>query len=158
ANLSKIGPVSFKSLPPCLLTSTFKRTSMPAQSTKTRSTSLCQFPFSDGRRCALPRVSSHPHFCLTHALRERRILDADRIGRELPGMAAQIRTAHDLNFFLSRLAFYTASQRIPKSTARTLSYLAALLLQTLRSVKNEVTIAHGFDEWCKLLRSTVPDA
>src|SRR5262249_20562242 len=42
--------------------------------------------------------------------------------------------------------------------ARTLAYLASLLLQTLPSVKNEVSIAHGYEEWRELLRQTVPDA
>jgi hypothetical protein len=131
---------------------------MPANSNKTRSVSHCQFPFSDGRRCALPVSPTHPHFCFTHALRERRLLGAERIAAELTAMSTQIRTANDLNHFLTRLVFYTASQQIPKSTARTLAYLASLLLQTLPAVKNEVTIAHGYQEWRELLRHSVPDS
>src|SRR5215813_1700895 len=131
---------------------------MPSNSNKTRSVSHCHFPFSDGRRCSLPISPTHPRFCLTHALRERRLLGAEQIAAELAAMSTQIRTANDLNHFLTRLVFYTASQRIPKSTARTLAYLASLLLQTLPSVKNEVSIAHGYEEWRQLLRQTVPDA
>jgi len=131
---------------------------MSSNSYKDRHISRCQFPFSDGRRCALPLSPNHLHFCLTHALRERRLLGAEQIAAELTEMSARIRTASDLNYFLTRLVFYTASQRIPRSTARTLSYLASLLMQNIRSVKNEVTIAHGFKEWEELLRQTVPAA
>jgi hypothetical protein len=131
---------------------------MSANSNKTRSTSLCQFPFSDGRRCALPLSPYHPHFCLTHALRERRLLDAEQVAAELTAMATQIRTFNDLNHFLTRLAYYTAAQRIPKSTARTLAYLASLIRQTLPPVRQEVLNTFGLAEWDEILRTTVRDS
>jgi len=131
---------------------------MPSNFNKTRSVSHCQFPFSDGRRCRLPVSPIHPHLCLTHALRERRLLGAERIAAELSAMSTQIRTASDLNLFLTRLVYYSASQQIPKSTARTLAYLASLILQTLPSVKNEVHLAHGRSEWHEILRQSVRTA
>src|SRR5215813_3282675 len=123
-----------------------------------RTNNLCQFPFSDGRRCALPLTSAHPHLCTFHSQRERRLLDADRIAALLTANASRIRTATDLNLFLTRLVFYTASQRIPKSTSRTLAYLASLIMQSLPSVKNEYQRVFGIRQWDAFLQTSVSDA
>lgn len=45
--------------------------------------SLCQFTFSDGRRCRTPRTGKNPHFCFDHAQKEARARVAESLGNDL---------------------------------------------------------------------------
>ena len=55
---------------------------MPSLSKKDR-VSLCLFTFSDGRRCRIPRVATHPHFCHYHAQKEAQALATQKLSNEL---------------------------------------------------------------------------
>jgi len=121
--------------------------------TRTR-VSTCQFPFADGRHCRMPIAPSHPFLCLFHADRERRFHERDclesapdKIAAQLVTFSGEIKTANDLNVLLTRLWSLVASRRIPPRTAATLAYLANLLLQTLRPVRDEISDTRGIEEW-----------
>lgn len=43
-------------------------------------------------------------------------------------MSSRIRTGSELNLFLTRLVYYTASQQIPKSHCLYLAFVASLIL------------------------------
>jgi hypothetical protein len=131
---------------------------MPTKPAAPRPQTLCNFPFADGRTCRFPLSPTHPDLCVFHARHERRLLESESIAAELSSLFSQIRTFHDLNLYLTRLAFFTAAGRLPKSTCKTLAFLGALILQTIPSVKNEIRIAHGHNELEALLRRTIPNA
>src|SRR5207249_10708767 len=93
-----------------------------------RSTTLCNFPFADGRTCRFPISPDHSALCVFHALIETRLLESESIAAELATQSSRIRTHHDLNQYLTRLVYFTAAGRLPKRTASTLAYLGALIL------------------------------
>jgi hypothetical protein len=45
--------------------------------------SLCQFSFSDGRRCRTPRTGKNPHFCFDHAQKEARAFAEESLSKDL---------------------------------------------------------------------------
>src|SRR5213079_2461923 len=69
-----------------------------------RSTSLCTFTFSDGRRCRTLRQSGHPLFCSFHARRQDRSNSAETLGREFAHFfSGKYLSACDLNTALAKL-------------------------------------------------------
>jgi len=111
---------------------------------------LCQFPFADGRSCRMPRSDSHAYLCVFHADRERHLLDQQSLDAALAADlcgSGELRTAADVNSYLTRLTKYAVAGRISPQILNSLVYAAALLVQTLPRVESEVTWALGFDEW-----------
>lgn len=112
---------------------------------------LCQFPFADGRSCRMPRSESHAYLCVFHADRERRLMDQQALDAaladELFGPSGELRTAADVNAYLTRLNKYAVAGRISPDIFNSLVYAASLLIQTLPRVESEVTWALGFDQW-----------
>jgi len=45
--------------------------------------SLCQFTFSDGRRCRSPRFGNHSRLCPDHAQKEARARARQSLGKDL---------------------------------------------------------------------------
>src|SRR5437879_8244702 len=66
--------------------------------------SLCQFTFSDGRRCRSPRTGKNPHFCFDHAQKEARARTAQSLGKDLAYFfSGGYLSACDLSSALGRL-------------------------------------------------------
>ncbi|HEV1993213.1 MAG TPA: hypothetical protein VGR03_02675 [Candidatus Acidoferrum sp.] len=114
--------------------------------------SICQFPFADGRQCRILRHKSHPTLCLFHAREEQQFLELDRIGAELQSLSGDFTTFRDLNHVVGKLFKLVAANRIPARNAALLAYLAQLLLYTQKDLKHEQTIAYGYLGWEKIIR------
>jgi hypothetical protein len=107
-------------------------------SRKTSRENLCQFPFSDGRTCRMPRSPSHLTLCLFHARAEHELLAADEAARRLVSISGEFKTASDVNRVLGQLFSLVAQNRIPHREAVSLAYIAQLLLQSLPHVRNDI--------------------
>ncbi len=118
----------------------------------------CQQATSDGRRCLMPRMKSHPSFCFTHAQRQQQILDPKRVTAELLGPFEDLKTANAVNHALASLFLLVAQNRIPPRNAATLAYIGQLLLQSLPPVKVEIKDAWGYQSWDVALRHVLWDA
>jgi hypothetical protein len=114
--------------------------------------SLCQFPFADGRQCRMFRHESHPSLCIVHAREEQQLLELDRIGAQLASLSGEFTTATDINHVVGKLFKLVAANRIPRRNAELLAYLAQLLLFSQKDVKHEQTIACGYLGWEKIIR------
>ncbi|MBZ5701831.1 MAG: hypothetical protein LAN84_08285 [Acidobacteriia bacterium] len=117
---------------------------------------LCQQPFSDGRKCRLPRSATHPRLCLVHAREERQLLEADRIAAELASLSGEFQTASDVNHVLGKLFALLAGNRIPRRNVAILAYIGQLLLHSLPAVKHEISMAQGLSAWEQTLRRAFP--
>src|SRR5256885_11858846 len=68
-----------------------------------KDSSLCQFPFNDGRRCRMLRHPGHPSLCIFHARAELQLLESERLGTELAQtLTGDYMTATDVNHILDR--------------------------------------------------------
>jgi len=112
---------------------------------------LCQFPFADGRSCRLPKSPTHEYLCVFHADRERRLLDQQALDAgdisNLFGPTGELRTSTEINAYLTRIAKHAVAGRISPQILPSLVYAASLLLQTRRSVYNEVCSTGGVGAW-----------
>jgi hypothetical protein len=108
---------------------------------------LCQFPFSDGRTCRMPRSPRHKSLCLFHARAEHELLAAGEAGRRLVSLSGEFKTASDINRVLGQLFSLVAQNRIPHRDAVSLAYIAQLLLHTLPHVRNEIKTTLGSRVW-----------
>jgi hypothetical protein len=117
---------------------------------------LCQFPFADGRSCRMPRSHNHDYLCVFHADRERRLLDQQALDAgdlsDLFGPTGELRTSTEINAYLTRLARHAVVGHISPKILPSLLYAASLLLQTRRSVYNEVCSTGGVGAWIAELR------
>jgi len=121
-----------------------------------RSTSLCTFTFSDGRRCRTLRQSGHPLFCSFHARRQDRSNSAETLGREFAHFfSGKYLSACDLNTALAKLFTATVRGHVPPKTTRTLAYLAQVMVQCIHLTGNEYSGAFGGDGWRNSIRSSV---
>jgi hypothetical protein len=114
--------------------------------------SLCQFPYADGRQCRMLRQKSHPSLCPFHAREDRQQRNLDRISKELSSLSGEFTTASDINHVIGRLFKLVAADRIPLRNAQLLAYLAQLLLFSQPALKYEQNIAHGFLGWADIVR------
>lgn len=129
------------------------KTKKPSRSRVARDeSSLCQFPFADGRQCRMFRHKSHLSLCLFHAREEQQLLELDRIGDELSSLSGKFTTATDINHVIGKLFKLVAANRIPTRQAELLAYLAQLLLFSQKDVKHEQKIAHGYLGWEHIIR------
>jgi hypothetical protein len=119
--------------------------------------SLCQFPFADGRTCRMFRHNSHPSLCIFHARQEQQLLELDRIGDELASLSGEFQTVSDINHVIGKLFKLVATGRIPARTAETLAYLSQLLLYSQHSVRQEIISAQNYPGWKKILYAIYPD-
>ena len=118
--------------------------------------SLCQFPFADGRQCRMLRHASHPSLCLFHAHEEQQLLALDRIGDELASLSGDFKTVTDIQHVVGKLFKLVAANGIPVRHARLLAYLAQLLLHGQRGVRHETICAQNYHSWQQTLRTVYP--
>jgi hypothetical protein len=118
--------------------------------------SLCQFPFADGRQCRMLRHASHPTLCLFHAREEQQLLELDHIGDELASLSGDFRTVADIQHVVGKLFKLVAANRIPVRNARLLAYLAQLLFHGQADVKRETIRAQNYRGWEEVLRTVYP--
>ena len=120
--------------------------------------SLCQFTFSDGRRCRTPRTGKNPHFCFDHAQKEDRARTAQSLGKDLAYFfSGDYLSARDLSSALGRLIPAVLRGDVKPRTARTVACLAQTLLQTIHISQHEYVNAFSTDTWRKAIRSSVYD-
>src|SRR5713101_2450241 len=118
--------------------------------------SLCMFTFSDGRRCRTPRTGKNPHFCFDHAQREARARATQKLGKDLAYFfSGDYLSACDLSTALGRLVPAVLRGDVKPRTARTVAYLAQILLQAIHLSKHEYINAFGTDGWRKSVRNSV---
>ncbi len=130
---------------------------MSSLSSKDR-VSLCQFTFSDGRRCRTPRTGKNPHFCFDHAQKEARARTAETLGRDLAYFfSGDYLSACDLSSALGRLIPAVLRGDVKPRTARTVAYLAQTLLQTIHLSEQEYINAFGTNGWRQSIRDSVND-
>ncbi len=117
---------------------------------------LCQFPFADGRQCRMLRHASHPFLCLFHAREEQQLLELDGIGDELASLSGDFKTVTDIQHVVGKLFKLVAANRIPVRHARLLAYLAQLLLHGQSGVRHETIYAQNYRAWEQTLRTVYP--
>jgi hypothetical protein len=135
--------------------------STPKLSSRTRNavreSSLCKFPFSDGRRCRMLRHPSHPTLCPFHARAELQLRESATLGTELSTtISGNFLTATDINHALGKLYTAVAQDRVPARTAATMAYIGQLLLNSIPGIKSEYKFCYKFDQWRSMLADTQP--
>jgi hypothetical protein len=86
----------------------------------TSESSLCQFPFADGRTGRMLRHHEHPSLCIFHARAERQLLESTRLGSEIgSSITGSFMTSTDINFVLGKLYIALAQNRISQRNAAT---------------------------------------
>ena len=120
-----------------------------------RERNLCQFRFSDGRRCRMLRHINHRQLCVFHARAEAQALETQRLGLELAQtMSCDFMSATDINFAMGRLYSAVAQERIPIRNANALTRIGRIMLATVPTVQWEFPFSYTFDEWNKMLDAT----
>jgi hypothetical protein len=128
---------------------------MPSLSAKDR-VSLCQFTFADGRRCRTPRTGKNPHFCFHHAQKEARALAEESLSKDLAYFfSGDYLSACDLSTAMGRLIPAVIRGDVKPRTARTVAYMAQILLQSIHISQREYGYAFGDDGWRKSIRHSV---
>ena len=113
-----------------------------------KDSSLCQFPFNDGRRCRMLRHPGHPSLCIFHARAELQLLESERLGTELAQtLTGDYMTATDVNHILGKLYTAVAQNRVSSRNAATLAYIGQLLLTSVGGIKSEFKFSYNFDQW-----------
>jgi hypothetical protein len=121
---------------------------------------LCHFSYADGRRCRMLRHPDHPGLCPFHSREERQALESERIGTELAAsLTGNYLTASDINHVLGKVFTALAQDRISIKKAKALTYIAQLMLHSLRWAKNETQIRYSWESWQRMLKSStnLPD-
>jgi hypothetical protein len=106
----------------------------------------CQFTFSDGRQCTMPRSEIHPLLCRFHAEREDQLFGDPApsgvvgAGLDLPELYSACRdltTAAGVNRALGQVFRLLAQRRISRQEAATFCHLAQLLLRSIAAMRAE---------------------
>ena len=121
---------------------------------------LCHFSYADGRRCRMLRHRDHPGLCPFHSREERQRLESERIGTELAAsLTGHYLTASDINHVLGKVFTALAQDRISIKKAKALTYIAQLMLHSLRWAKSETQIRYSPDSWQHMLQNAthLPD-
>ena len=121
---------------------------------------LCHFSYADGRRCRMLRHRDHPGLCPFHSREERQRIESERIGTELAAsLTGNYLTASDINHVLGKVFTALAQDRISIKKAKALSYIAQLMLHSLRWAKNETQIRYSWESWQRMLKNAthLPD-
>src|SRR6266850_1808004 len=118
--------------------------------------SLCSFAFADGRQCRTPRSLNHPRLCFDHARKESQARSANKLARELAYFfSGKYLSANDLSTALGRLVPAVVRGDIKPRAARTLAYLAQILVQTIHLAQHEYINAFGTSDWRDAIRDGV---
>jgi hypothetical protein len=118
--------------------------------------SLCQFPFADGRRCRMLRRDNHPSLCSFHARAEQQLLESHQLGAEIAStITGDFLTATDVNFVLGKLFTAVAQNRVPARNAAVLAYIGQLMLHSISGVKQEYQFEYSFKKWGRMLGNAV---
>ena len=107
----------------------------------------CQFTFSDGRQCTMPRSDIHPCLCPYHSERERQLFGEPGPGGAIVGAALDLPELHSacrdlttpngVGRALGQVMRLLAQRRISQKEAATFGYLAQLLLKALSATRAE---------------------
>lgn len=136
---------------------TFPRSSSTCVS-KRKPTPRCNFAFSDGRYCRMPRAADHPEYCIHHSREDRQLLETERIGELLAATpSGEFLTATDVNSVLGKLYTAIALNRIPHRNAALMAYVGQLLLHSTSAIKDEIMNAKGYTTWCKVSRKALTE-
>jgi hypothetical protein len=136
---------------------TFPRSSCTRVS-KRKPTPRCNFAFSDGRYCRMPRAADHPEYCIHHSREDRQLLETERIGELLAATpSGEFLTATDVNSVLGKLYTAIALNRIPHRNAALMAYVGQLLLHSTSAIKDEIMNAKGYTTWCKVSRKALTE-
>ena len=100
----------------------------------------CSFRFPNGKRCRLLIVDPAFTLCFQHAKlkldhRELADLSADLIGDDL----TELRTAEQINCFLTRVVRLLAQNRISPRRAAVLTYATSLLLRSVVAMDRQAS-------------------
>ena len=137
--------------------STQKKRSAPAPPARPKADPRrCRFTTTDGRRCQMLRAANHATLCFAHAKQEQELAQSGQdLSQELVSLSGNLNTASDVNQVLRKLFFLFAQRRISRRDAAAFAYIAQLILQTLRGVKNEMQVVLGYDAWQEILATAV---
>ncbi len=105
----------------------------------------CHYRDSAGRRCRLPRMQSHPTFCIRHArpaAPEPTVPELD-LSQELLGPLTDFRSATSINYTLGRLLILKAAGHISARDASIVAYICQLLMQTVPAVRKEMSCSRA---------------
>lgn len=134
-----------------------KSTTSSRSRSAARERHLCQFPFSDGRRCRMLRHFNHPKLCVFHARAEAQLLETEHLGTQLAQtISGDFMSATDINFAMGRLYEAVAQERIPIRNANALARIGRIMLGTVPLVKKEFPFSYTFDQWNNMLEGTSP--
>ena len=134
-----------------------KNTTSSRSRSAARERHLCQFPFSDGRRCRMLRHFNHPKLCVFHARAEAQLLETEHLGTQLAQtISGDFMSATDINFAMGRLYEAVAQERIPIRNANALARIGRIMLGTVPLVKKEFPFSYTFDQWNNMLDGTSP--
>ncbi|PYU22534.1 MAG: hypothetical protein DMG32_17890 [Acidobacteria bacterium] len=107
----------------------------------------CQFFFSDGRQCRMPRGEVHPSLCRFHSEREEQlfgdpapcggVVGASLDLPELYSACGDLTTAAGVNRALGQVFRLLAQRRISRQEAATFGHLAQLLLRSISATRQE---------------------
>jgi len=117
--------------------STFQENPMPKLSPEQRA-QLCQFTYSDGRRCRQPRTSTGNGFCYNHSRKEReRLLLQELLDYLLEPLVHHTVSSTTLTFLLVRLYTAVAYGNIPPKLSNSLIRIVESLRRGLRDTERE---------------------
>ncbi len=134
---------------------TFPRSSCTRVSRR-KPTPRCNFAFSDGRYCRMPRAADHPEYCIHHSREDRQLLGTERIGALLAATpSGEFLTATDVNSVLGKLYTAIALNRIPHRNAALMAYVGQLLLNSTQAIKSEIMNAQSYSAWCRVSRNAL---
>ncbi len=104
--------------------------------------SLCDFTYSDGRRCRMPRSFRDAKYCLHHERKFRRLREADCTASHVAEpLSGNFISATSLNQSLARLFSAIADGRVHRKTAAELISVSKILLKTIPLAKTEFVLA-----------------
>ena len=130
----------------------------------TDESSLCQYPFADGRTCRMLRYRAHPTLCIFHAQQEQQLLtEAEQmqnvrgIASELASLSGTFGTLSDIHHVAGKLFELVAANRVPRRQARNLTCLLQIISQTQRRLHLEQMDAGAYDVFDHLLQKVYPN-
>src|ERR1700687_4394870 len=119
----------------------FLEISMSKQNSKDRA-SLCDFAYSDGRHCRMPRSFRDSKYCLHHERTLRRLREADCTASHVAEpLSRNFISGTSLNQSLARLFSAIADGRVRPKTAAQLISLSKILLRSIPLAKTEFLLA-----------------
>jgi hypothetical protein len=126
--------------------------------------SLCQYPFADGRTCRMLRYRAHPTLCVFHAQQEQQLLtEAEQmqnvraIASELASLSGTFGTMSDIHHVAGKLFELVAANRVPRRQAQNLTYLLQIISQAQRRLHLEQMDAGAYDVFDNLLQKVYPN-